>query len=436
MTNCINQDLLAFLQASPTCFHAVDHFRTILNEHDYIELNEGDAWNLEEGKGYFTVRNESSIIAFRIPKKDFNGFMITSSHSDSPCFKVKENPEIIKDGYVKLNTERYGGMLLNPWFDRPLSVAGRIIVKEGNQYVTRLVNIDRDYLIIPSVAPHLNRNANNGFVNNAQVDMLPVLGEEEDKGLFMKQIAEVANVSLDDILSTDLFVYPRDKGSIWGASNNYISSPRLDDLQCGFASLQGFLKATKSNSVPVFVSFDNEEVGSGTKQGADSTFLKDVLARINDSCGRTHEQLLTAIASSFMVSADNAHAIHPNHGEMHDPVNHPMMNKGVVVKYNANQKYTTDAVSAAIFKDICAMANVPTQTFVNRSDAPGGSTLGNISNAHVSLNCVDIGLAQLAMHSTFETAGAKDTEYLVSALEKFYSLSLVVSTPGTYTFDK
>ncbi len=435
MTQTINEQLVTFLNESMTCFHAVHNMKQRLLKENYIELSEGTTWNLEEGKGYFVTRNNSSIIAWNMACKNYTSFHLVSSHSDSPCFKVKDNPEIVKDGYVKLNTERYGGMLMNPWFDRPLSVAGRVIVKEGNSFQTKLVNIDKDYLITPSVAPHLNRNANNGFVYNAQVDLLPILGSEDCKGLFQKQIAEYANVNEDSILASDLFVYPRDKGSIWGANNEYISSPRLDDLQCAFASLNALLQATPTTSIPVFVCFDNEEVGSLTKQGADSTFLKDTLLRINNACNKTQEDFHTTLASSFMVSADNAHAIHPNHGEMHDPINHPQMNKGIVIKHNANQKYTTDALSCAIFKDICAKANVPTQTFVNRSDAPGGSTLGNISNAHVSLNCVDIGLAQLAMHSTYETAGAKDTEYLIKALTAYYSSSLKMQDAYTYNLD-
>ena len=430
----MNTKLLNFLNDSPTCFHAISNMRKELKEKGFTELFEGSSWNLEENKNYFVVRNESSIIAFKIPEnKDFTGFMISASHSDSPCFKVKENPEIISNGIVKLNVEKYGGMLINPWFDRPLSVAGRLIIKEDGLFTTRLVNVDEPFLVIPNVAIHMNRKANDGYTFNVQTDLLPVYGEEETaKGTFIKTMAEQAGLKEEDILGHDLFVYPYGKGTLWGKDKAFLSSPRLDDLQCAFACLQGFISAKASTSVPVFACFDNEEVGSGTKQGADSTFLEDTLNRISAACNKDSEGFYRAIASSFMVSADNAHAIHPNHGELTDPTNKPQMNKGVVIKYNANQKYTTDAVSASILKDICQGAKVPVQEFVNRSDMPGGSTLGNLSNAHVSLNAADIGLAQLAMHSTYETCGSKDTAYLCQLMTAFFGCSLQEEGRGSY----
>lgn len=434
----MNNELLDFLNESPTCFHAISNMRKLLEENGFIELYEGSKWNLEENKNYFVVRNESSLIAFKVPEtKDFNGFMISASHSDSPCFKVKENPEMVSEGIVKLNVERYGGMLLNPWFDRPLSVAGRLIVKKDGCFATRLVNIDEPFLVIPNVAIHMNRKANDGYKNNAQVDMLPVFGEEKDaKGTFLKTIAEYADLKEDEILGHDLFVYPYGRGCLWGKNKAFMSSPRLDDLQCAFGCLKGFLNATPTTSCSVFACFDNEEVGSGTKQGADSTFLEDTLIRISNGCNKTKDDYYQLIASSFMVSADNAHAAHPNHAELADPTNKPHMNEGVVIKYNANQKYTTDAVSASILKDICKHANVPVQEFTNRSDMPGGSTLGNISNAHVSLNTVDIGLAQLAMHSTYETCGTKDTAYLVDLMSAFFASSIKEEGKGMYRLNK
>ena len=427
------KSLLEFLNGAHTSFQAIAQVRQVLKENNYEELIEGKDWNLKEGGRYFIVRNESSVIAFRIPKNDFNGFMIGASHSDSPSFKIKENPEIVQNGYVKLNVEGYGGMLMGPWLDRPLSVAGRVIVKEGDRFVTKLVDVDRDLLLIPNLAIHMDRGANKDHSWNVQIDMLPVLGEESAKGSFMKIVAQAAGVEEKDIISHDLFLYIRQKGTAWGADNEYISAPHLDDLQCGYGDLNGFLNSTDSASVPVLAIFDNEEVGSRTKQGADSSFLEDTLTRI---CAAFHKDLRAAAASSFMVSADNAHAVHPAHPEKADPVNRPLMNKGIVIKYNANQFYTTDGVSAAIFKEICAAVNVPVQTFTNRSDERGGSTLGNISNSHISLNTVDIGLPQLAMHSCYETAGVRDTEYLIKAMTEFFSSSasswqlLVDKTPA------
>ena len=428
-----NKELISFLDKSPTAFHAVVNIKARLETEGYTELAESAKWELSESGKYFVVRNDSSIIAFRTPSFDFTGFMISAAHSDSPAFKVKENPEIIENGYVKLNVEGYGGMLMSPWLDRPLSVAGRIIVKNGNKYEVRLVNVDKDLLLIPNVAIHMNRDANKGQTWNAQVDMLPVLGSvDEAKGSFMRIIAEAAGVSESDILSHDLFLYVRDKGKVWGGRGEYISAPHLDDLQCVYGCLEGFLSAKNSHSVPVLAVFDNEETGSLTKQGADSTFLEEVLKRISLASGKDEEGHYRAVSSSFMVSADNAHAVHPNHPEKADPINRPMINKGIVIKFNAAQHYTTDAVNCAVFRDICELNDIPVQVFTNRSDTRGGSTLGNVSNAHVSLNTVDIGLAQLAMHSCYETVGARDTKHLVDAMTVFYSKTFKADAGGSF----
>ena len=419
----ITNKMLDFIDASPTCFHVVDNLKKELVKNGYVELSEKEEWNLKAKGKYFVTRNDSSIISFRIPKKDFKGFYMIASHSDSPSFKIKENPEMEAAGaYVKLNVERYGGMLCAPWFDRPLSVAGRVFVKGKKGIESRLVNVDRDLVMLPSLAIHMNREANDGYKYNAQTDMLPIFGDEASKDSFFDVIAKSAGVKKDDILSHDLFLYNRVKWTTWGANNEYISCSRLDDQECVYSSFDGFLKGKEKETVPVHCVFDNEEVGSGTKQGAASTFLKATLVRINECLGRTTEQYYTALANSFMVSADNAHAVHPNHIEKADPVNRPVMNKGIVIKYNANQKYTTDAFSAAFFKNVCEKAKVPYQTFTNRSDTVGGSTLGNISTTQVAVDTVDIGLAQLAMHSPYESAGAKDPEYLAKASKEFYSL--------------
>ena len=427
------KELFQFIENSPSCFPAIETIRKKLNAEGFIELVEGRSWQIEKGKKYYVTRNLSSIIAFKIPENDFKNFHIVASHSDSPTFKIKENAEIeVNNKYVKLNTEKYGGMICSTWFDRPLSIAGRILVKEGNLVKTHLVNIDKDLVIIPNLAIHMNRAVNDGYKYNAQIDMLPLYGDNTSKGSLMKTVAQSVGVEEDSILGTDLFLYNRMRGTKIGANSEYISSPRLDDLECAYASLSAFLSETNSNSASVYCVFDNEEVGSGTKQGADSTLLYDVLRRINMCLGNSEEDYYKLIASSFMVSADNAHALHPNYSDKSDPTNKVYINDGIVIKYNANQKYTTDAVSASIFKSICDSVNVPYQTFTNRSDILGGSTLGNISNAHVSLNTIDIGLAQLAMHSTYETAGAKDVTYLIEALKAFYNTSIEQVEDGQY----
>ena len=408
--------LLKFIQKSPTAFQAVEEMSQRLQKEGFKELKEEKHWDLKAGGNYFVTRNHSAGIAFSIPKKPAWKFHIMASHSDSPALKIKENPEMeVEKAYIKLNVERYGGMLLAPWFDRPLSVAGRLIVRKNGEIQEKLVAVDKDLLVIPNLAIHMNREVNDGYKYNVQKDMLPLYSDYDGKGSFMKLMAAEADVAEEDILGHDLFLYDRTPGTVWGANEEFISAPRLDDIQCAFASLEGFLRGERKESIAVHCVLDNEEVGSTTKQGAASTFLKDTLMRINMGLGRTQEEYLMTLADSFMVSADNAHALHPNHTDKTDPVNRPVLNGGIVIKYNANQKYCTDGVSAAIFKDICDRAEVPYQKFVNRSDMAGGSTLGNISNTQVPMKTVDIGLAQLAMHSVYETTGAKDTESLAKA---------------------
>ena len=423
MDYTVSKELAQFLEGSPSCFHAVENMKKPLLNENFVELQENQKWHIQPGGRYFVTRNGSSLIAFTIPQHGFKGMRIMASHGDSPTFKIKENPELETDGhYIRLNVERYGGMLCAPWFDRPLSVAGRVIIKDpsSGSFISKLVNIDRDLVLIPNLAIHMNREANNGYKYNAQKDMLPLYGDLAAKGTFMQTIAEAAGAAESDILGHDLFLYNREKASIWGASGEFISCGRLDDLQCAFASLKGFLTGDRQEYMAVHCVLVNEEVGSVTKQGAASTFLYDTLTRVHDCLGLTREDYLIHLADSLMISADNAHAVHPNHTEKADPSNRPYINEGIVIKFNANQKYCTDGVSSAIFRDICQTANVPVQTFVNRSDMAGGSTLGNISNTQVALNTVDIGLPQLAMHSPYETAGVKDTEYLIRAAREFF----------------
>lgn len=421
----MNRELLNYIAASPTAFHAVAHTAGMLDCAGYTHLNESSVWSLEKGKGYYVTRNGSSLIAFRIPRDDYRGFMMTAAHCDSPCFKIKENAELADEHYVRLSVEKYGGMLCASWMDRPLAVAGRITVRTEAGFTTRLVDLKDVTVMIPNVAIHMNRQANDGMKYNPAVDMLPLYGTKVDKGTLRARVAECAGVEEKDIITTDLFVYNPDEGKQW---SGYVSAPRLDDLQCAFTALTAFMQARESESVPVYCLFDNEEVGSQTKQGAASTFLADVLARVagNDDALRRY------VANSFLVSCDNAHAVHPNHPEYMDKNHAVYMNEGVVIKYNANQKYTSDAVSAALFRLICENADVPVQMYANRADMMGGSTLGNIANTQVSLNTVDIGLPQLAMHSAYETAGAADTEYMVRALTEFYGKSLSMESDGNY----
>ena len=426
-----SENLINFIEKSPSAFHVIDNMKSELKDAGFEELKENKRWNIKKGGSYYVTRNDSSIIAFKVPVNDFIGFNIMSSHSDSPSFKIKENPEIKVDNkYVKLNVEKYGGMIMAPWFDRPLSCAGRIIVKEENKIKSINVDIDKDTFIIPNLAIHMNREVNEGYKFNAQKDMLPLFAGENIDIKFNDILADEAKVNKEDIIATDMFLYNRQKGSIWGVDEEFVSSTKLDDLGCAYCSLKGIINSSNDYAVTVHVVLDNEEVGSGTKQGAASTFLKDTLKRINSCLGKDEEDYKVALASSFMISADNAHAVHPNYADKTDPTNRPYLNGGVVIKHSANQKYTTDAVSCAIMKCICDKANVPYQMFVNRSDMAGGSTLGNISNTQVALNTVDIGVAQLAMHSPYETCGVKDTYYLLKTAEMFFNSRIIIDDDG------
>ena len=423
--------LLQFLNASPSCYHAAANVAARLQEEGYLRLMEQEPWHLAEGGKYFVMRGDASIIAFRVPRKNFAGFMIAAAHSDSPTFKVREAAEVSSaGGCTRLSVEPYGGMVMRSWMDRPLSVAGRVMVRSGGNIVTCLVNIDRDLLVIPSVAIHMDREVNKGTALKANVDLLPLFSMGGENGGFRRLVAESIGVAERDLLTTDLFLYPRTPATVTGANGEFVAGPRLDDLQCVFGCMEGFLAAKESASVPVLAVFHNEEVGSGTRQGADSTFLTDVLQRLNAACGRSDEEYLTAVANSFQVSADNAHAIHPAHPELSDGREFPVLNGGVVVKYNAAQHYTTDAVSDAVFREVCAAAGVAVQRYSNRADLPGGSTLGNISTAHLSVHSVDIGLPQLAMHAAYELAGTQDTEDLVRVMTTYYSRSFRMNAEG------
>lgn len=436
MSESTVQQLFSFIEKSPTAFHAVHTMAGELRDAGYMQLLESDAWKLEKGGRYFVVRGGSAVIAFRIPENVCAGFQIMASHCDSPMFKIKENPEMEAEGhYVRLNVEKYGGMLCAPWFDRPLSVAGRLVVRTESGIETRLCDAGRDLVMLPNLAIHMNRQVNDGVKYQMQKEFLPLYGDERAKGHFLAQMAECAGVSKADVLSYDLYVYSRMPGSVWGANREYMSIGRLDDLQCAFASLKAFLSSGTGKSIPVHCVLDNEEVGSSTAQGAASTFLLDTLTRICESLGLGMADYRRMLASSFMVSADNAHAVHPNYPEKACPTNRPYMNHGIVIKYSANQKYTTNGISAAMFREICKRVNAPVQTFINHSDVPGGSTLGNISNTQVALHTVDIGLAQLAMHSPYETAGVEDTDTLIRAARCFFECSVRETGDGQYSIE-
>ena len=416
--------LFDFIQCSPTASHTAATVRAMLVQAGFTQLLESQPWDLQPGGRYYTTRGMSSLIAFQVPKADFHGFSVVAPHGDSPCFKVKESPELRVDGqYTKLNTEVYGGMQLALWTDRPLSVAGRLAVRTENGVKGVLCDIRRDLLLIPGVAIHMNRGVNEGVKLDPQKDTLPLLGGSQAD--LKKLVAENAGVAPEDILSWDLYLYSRAQGTVFGAEKEFIAAPRLDDLECVFAAAKAFLAGENRENVTVLSLFDNEETGSLTRQGADSPFLSEVLERISLSCGKSREEHLRAIASGFMLSADNAHAVHPGSPEKSDPTNRCYLNGGVVVKHSP--RYASDALTAGLFQRICQKAGVPVQVYYNNSKIPGGGTLGNLSGSHVALPTVDIGLAQLSMHSPYETAGAKDLDYMVWAMQAFYE-SVITQT--------
>ena len=416
--------LFDFIQCSPTASHTAATVRAMLVQAGFTQLLESQPWDLQPGGRYYTTRGMSSLIAFQVPKADFHGFSVIAPHGDSPCFKVKESPELRVDGqYTKLNTEVYGGMQLALWTDRPLSVAGRLAVRTENGVKGVLCDIRRDLLLIPGVAIHMNRGVNEGVKLDPQKDTLPLLGGSQAD--LKKLVAENAGVAPEDILSWDLYLYSRAQGTVFGAEKEFIAAPRLDDLECVFAAAKAFLAGENRENVTVLSLFDNEETGSLTRQGADSPFLSEVLERLSLSCGKSREEHLRAIASGFMLSADNAHAVHPDSPEKSDPTNRCYLNGGVVVKHSP--RYASDALTAGLFQRICQKAGVPVQVYYNNSKIPGGGTLGNLSGSHVALPTVDIGLAQLSMHSPYETAGAKDLDYMVWAMQAFYE-SVITQT--------
>ena len=415
--------LCNFLNHSRSVFHAADFLAKELEQKGYTRLSENKPWEIVPGGKYYVNRGGSAVIAFRIPQGKPQGFLMSASHSDRPSFRVKENYELVGN-YTRMAVERYGGMIMSSWLDRPLSIAGRVTVETENGVENKLVDIDKDLLLIPNMAIHMNRQVNDGFKWNPAVDMLPLIGGKDAKGKLDAMLEEQAG---GKILGHDLYLYVRQGASVWGMEEEYISSAALDDLECAWGCAQGFLNAGESESIPVLCVFDAEEVGSGSVQGAASTLLPDVLKRI---CKALDLDLDRLLAQSFMVSADNAHAVHPNHPEMADPTNAPVMGKGIVIKYNSSLSYCTDGVSAAIFRKVCGKAGAATQTYYNRADLPGGSTLGRISLGKISIPTVDIGLPQLAMHSAYETAATADAIALEEAMAAFYGSTLEATDNG------
>ncbi len=419
------QKLCAFLDEAKSVYHSTNSLKNRLEQEGYVYLSESEPWKLVSGGKYYLTRGSAALIAFRIPETTPTGFMISAGHSDRPTFKMKENPEL-SGTYTRMAVEPYGGMIMSTWLDRPLSLAGRVLVEREGIIETRLIDLDRDMFMIPSVAIHMNRQVNQGYAWNPARDLIPLMGGPDTKQKLMTLLEEQAG---GKILGHDLLLYVRQGASVWGLDEEYISAAAIDDLICIWSCMEGFLNARASRAIPLFCTFDSEEVGSNSMQGAGSNLLELTMLRICRAMGWEADYML---GQSFMVSADNGHAVHPNHPEYADPNNAPVMNGGIVLKFNANQKYTTDGVSGAIFRNICQKAGVNLQTYCNRADIPGGSTLGHISMTHVSIHSVDVGLPQLAMHSCYETAGVRDVFSMVEAMTCFYGCSLESDRDGNY----
>ena len=413
------RQLLNYIMLSPSPFHAVAMAASELESMGFVPLDERKPFAVKRGGSYYIKRNSSALIAFRIPSS-FSGFHIASAHTDSPCLKIKWNPEIKSEGFpTRLNVETYGGLLLQSWFDRPLSIAGRVFVKRNGDVEEKLVNLGQKMtLVIPNLAIHQNRDANNGWKISVQKEMLPIFSDGDAS--FLDELASSAECRKEDLLDYDLFLYNKTAPTFWGADGEFFSSPKIDDLGCVWSALEALKTSTPKDKIAMCAFFDNEETGSGTKQGALSDFLLSVTERIMENLGFGVEEKYMAYANSRMISADNGHAVHPAWKEKSDVTNLPRMNKGVLLKYSASQKYTTDAESGAYVRNLMDKNNIPYQIFHNNSDVAGGSTLGNLSGQKVSIRTCDVGVAQLAMHSSYESAGTKDTNALISLFASFF----------------
>ena len=420
----LQKNLMSFIDKTPNAYVCVQNLKQLLLKNGFIQIYENEDWNKLKNDGkYFVIRNDSSLISFKMCKEISNiGFNIVATHTDSPSFSIKPNADMFDNMYLKLNVSGYGGMINYTWLDRPLSLAGRVVTLTNGVYEKKIINIDKDLLIIPSQAIHINREVNSKNDLNHQVDLLPIMSLTSEKKLedVIRESLEKDGSKVDRICDYDLYLYNRDKSRYVGLNDEMILAPRLDDLACLYPAYQSFLQADNNNSINVFCAFNNEEIGSLTQQGADSTFLIDILSRISEA---SNINLLIALKNSFVVSADNAHAIHPNAQSKSDPTNKVQLNKGVVIKHHTN--YTTDAVTSSLFKGICDNANVPYQDFSCRADMRCGSTLGGINQRQVSVDSIDIGIPQLAMHSTNETIGAKDVLYMYQSLLEFYNTTIL-----------
>lgn len=425
------RDLIDFIDNSPSQFHATDEVKRTLNNNEFKELKLSDKWNLEKGGKYYVIKNGSAIIAFIVGSGNIeeDGFKLIGTHTDSPTFRIKPNPEIITEkNYLKLNTEVYGGPILSTWYDRPLSIAGRLAVKSDNPISPKevLVDMKKPIAIIPNLAIHMNRKINDGVKINQQNDTLPLLtmiGEEFEKDNYLLSlIAENIGIDTDDIIEHDLFLYSTEKGSLVGLNEEFISIGKLDNLAMVHAGLNGIIDGQVGKATNVLACFDNEEVGSTTKQGAASPMLRTILERVTISLGKDKEDFYRSLSNSFIISADQAHALHPNFTQKNDPTNKPIINKGTAVKIAANQAYTSDSMSIAVYDSICKSENIPVQRFVNRSDERGGSTIGPISSSQLDISSVDIGNPILGMHSIKELGGVQDHYNVYKSFEKFYEL--------------
>ena len=420
----INKLLLDLFNNSYNEYFAISNIKKLLDENGFICLLENEKYEISLGKSYYILRDGSSIIAFKVPEKlDELYFKIVASHSDSPVLKIKENPTVIENGYNKLKVEKYGGMIVSSWLDKPLGIAGRVCYKNGNAITTRLVNFPTN-LIIPNVAIHQNRDINNGFIYNPQIDLLPILGLGNND--LFKELLDSTKNNEEEILSYDLNLYNKEKAVLGGINNEFIYSPKEDNLVSAYISILSLISSISYDGISLGIVFNNEEVGSSSLNGADSDFLATNLKRISKSLGFSNDELSRALVKSYLVSLDNAHAIHPNHPEMSDNKNNCLINEGVVIKHNSNMLYTSEAISSAIIKLIASKENILLQTFFNRADARGGSTLGNISLTHVSIRSVDLGIPQLAMHSNYEVMGSKDTINAYKLLKALFNSKIKI----------
>ena len=424
-------ELVDFLYDSPSACHGVKATQKILDENGFIEIKETDKWDLQAKGKYYVIKNDSALIAFEIGTGDIEetGLRLIGAHTDVPGFRIKPNPQMISEGkYVKLNTEVYGGPILHTWFDRPLSIAGKVSLKGASPLKpeTRLVNINKPLLIIPSLAIHMNREVNEGFKINRQVDTLPLLGLINDKleneDYLMNILAEELKVNKEDILNFELGLYEYEKGMLIGMNEELISSGRFDDLWMVYAGIKALVDSRENEATKVMICIDNEEIGSLTAEGANSTLLNNILERIALGLGKDREGYYRALANSIMISADLAHAVHPNLGDKHDPTNRPVLEGGPVLKIAASGSYSTDSFNGAVFAGVCEAAGVPFQKFVNRSDVRGGTTIGPVTAANLTIPVIDMGAPVLGMHSIRELASVKDNYYTIKAFTEFFSL--------------